>query len=80
MNIKILLFGVTRDIIGDSTLDIEISDSQNVGDMMKELKTRFPDLNRLKSLLVAVNNEYAEEDKILNQSDEIALIPPVSGG
>jgi len=80
MNIKILLFGVTRDIIGDSTLDIEISDSQSVGDMMKELKTRFPDLNRLNSLLVAVNNEYAEEDKILNQSDEIALIPPVSGG
>lgn len=80
MNIKILLFGVTRDIIGDSILDIEISDSQSVGDMMKELKTRFPDLNRLNSLLVAVNNEYAEEDKILNQSDEIALIPPVSGG
>lgn len=80
MNIKILLFGVTRDIIGDSILDIEISDNQSVGDMMKELKTRFPDLNRLKSLLVAVNNEYAEEDKILNQSDEIALIPPVSGG
>ena len=80
MHIKILLFGVTRDIVGNSILDIRISDGQNVGEMMEELKSRFPELNKLNSLLVAVNSEYADEDKILTQSDEIALIPPVSGG
>jgi molybdopterin synthase sulfur carrier subunit len=80
MDIKILLFGVTRDIVGNSILDIQISDGQNVGEMMEELKSRFPEFNNLNSLLVAVNSEYADEDKILTQSDEIALIPPVSGG
>ncbi|NNF20741.1 MAG: molybdopterin converting factor subunit 1 [Saprospiraceae bacterium] len=80
MNIKILLFGVTRDMIGESTLDIQVSEGQNVGEMLEDLKTRFPELSKLRSLLVAVNDEYAEEGKVLNQSDEIALIPPVSGG
>ena len=80
MNVKILLFGVTRDIVGDSTLEMDISDGHNVGEMMKELKIRFPKFSDLNSLLVAVNSEYAEEDMILNHSDEIALIPPVSGG
>ncbi|RYF62770.1 MAG: MoaD/ThiS family protein, partial [Cytophagaceae bacterium] len=39
-----------------------------------------PALTGVKSILVAVNSEYAEPDTLLNPSDEIALIPPVSGG
>ena len=80
MILKILLFGVTRDIVGGSNLDIQIPDGQNVGGMMKELKTLYPEFSKLKSLLVAVNNDYADEDMVLTQNDEIALIPPVSGG
>ena len=80
MNVKILFFGITKDIVGDSTLEMVISDGDNVGEMMKELRIRFPRLEDLNSLLVAVNSEYAKEDMILNNSDEIALIPPVSGG
>jgi molybdopterin synthase sulfur carrier subunit len=40
----------------------------------------YPNLKGLKSLLIAVNNEYAEDSVELLESDEIALIPPVSGG
>jgi len=45
-----------------------------------ELKTNYPKLKDIKSLLVAVNSEYAESNLVLSENDEIALIPPVSGG
>ncbi len=79
MTFDILLFGITKDIIGDSpyTLDIE---EATVGDLRKKLMTDFPKLEGLKSLLIAVNSEYATDDILLKKNDEIALIPPVSGG
>lgn len=80
MNIKILLFGITRDIIGNSTLSLTVPRDQNVGSMLRELKSRYPAFNELTSLLVAVNSEYADEKLVLKENDEIALIPPVSGG
>ena len=42
--------------------------------------SRFPKFKELSSLLVAVNDEYAEPGKVLYGNEEIALIPPVSGG
>lgn len=80
MNIKVLLFGVTRDIVGSSTLEMVLPEDQSVGALMLSIRTQYPAFNDLNSLLVAVNSEYADESQILNQNDEIALIPPVSGG
>lgn len=80
MNIKILLFGVTRDIVGNSSIVIEVGEHESVGSMMKQIRTRYPAFDELKSLMVAVNSEYAEDTQILTNKDEIALIPPVSGG
>ena len=80
MNIRILLFGVARDIVGDTTIDIEVQENENVGAIMTRLRSSYPAFNDLKSLMVAVNSEYADESQIINNSDEIALIPPVSGG
>ena len=80
MKIEILLFGVTRDIVGNSKLIIDIEKNNKVGDMMTKLKKEYPDFDNLKSLLVAVNNEYALDHQLLNENDEVALIPPVSGG
>jgi|TARA_R110000764_G_scaffold26429_4_gene62719 molybdopterin synthase sulfur carrier subunit len=51
---------------------------------VKELKDylgkMYPELKKLSSLAVAVNNSYANDDTIIDNFDEIALIPPVSGG
>jgi molybdopterin converting factor small subunit len=44
------------------------------------LSSQFPKLDKLNSLFIAVNQEYAADDKAILVSDEIALIPPVSGG
>ena len=79
----ILLFGITRDIVGQSS--ISLSDSQasglrTVGDLKLHLQNSYPRLEQLSSLAVAVNSNYAEEEELINSFDEIALIPPVSGG
>ena len=79
----VLLFGVTRDIVGAGSLEISPSESQNlhtVKDLKEHLKTGYPQLRELSSLAIAVNQTYARDAEPIRQTDEIALIPPVSGG
>ena len=76
---KIIAFGITKELLGGREASIEIN-GQTVGALRTALNERFPQLLNLRSLLIAVNNDYADEDVLLSPSDEIALIPPVSGG
>jgi len=76
---KIKAFGITKDFLGGKDTVIEIK-GQTVGDLRAELNERYPQLLGLRSLYIAVNSDYAEEDRTLEVTDEIALIPPVSGG
>jgi len=82
----ILLFGITKEIIGSSTLSIPSSSefgtrgSKTVKDLKDYLGKIYPELKKLSSLAVAVNNSYAVDNTIIDNFDEIALIPPVSGG
>jgi molybdopterin synthase sulfur carrier subunit len=80
MNLTIALFGIAREMVGQSTLALEMPPEQSVGGLLAHLRTTYPALNELRSLAVAVNNEYAQPDDRLHERDEIALIPPVSGG
>lgn len=82
---KILLFGITKHIVGDTSLSISssIRESHGISDvssLTKYLCDRYPGLDELSSLAVAVNNSYAFGDTPVGEQDEIALIPPVSGG
>lgn len=80
---RVLLFGVTREIVGNDSLDVSdfyTENPQSVAELKSYLSKLYPDLNKLSSLAIAVNSEYAEADVILSQNDEVALIPPVSGG
>ena len=76
---KIKAFGITRDILGGKEMVIE-AEVGTVAGLRQYLDRHYPELQGLKSLLIAVNSSYAEENQPLNESDEIALIPPVSGG
>ena len=82
----ILLFGGTKDIVGSPALSIPTSSvsGKSIPKTVKELKAflgnTYPELNKLSSLAVAVNNNYAKDGDTINSYDEIALIPPVSGG
>ncbi|GAA4381018.1 molybdopterin converting factor subunit 1 [Hymenobacter koreensis] len=80
MNLAIALFGITREIVGSSTLQLDVPAGQSVAELLAQLQRTYPALGQLSSLAVAVNNEYAQPDARLHERDEIALIPPVSGG
>ena len=80
MDINLKLFGITREIFGKSEEKIVLNEKITVSTFLQNLKNQYPALADLSSILVAVNNEYAESDMILADRDEVALIPPVSGG
>ncbi|NQZ43535.1 MAG: MoaD/ThiS family protein [Flavobacteriaceae bacterium] len=83
---NVLLFGVTKDIIGSPSLSIPTAGfngkgaPKNVGELRRHLYNSYPGLEALSSLAIAVNNSYADDGTSINSYDEIALIPPVSGG
>ena len=80
MKLNLLLFGITRDIMGESPLIYEVPPGTTTSQLMDQLQQHYPALNDLRSVLLAVNNAYGQSEQILNENDEIALIPPVSGG
>lgn len=77
--ISVKLFGIAKDIVGSSTLNIE-QELSTVDDLLSYLKSKYPAFKELTSLLVAINDEYADTVAEINSGDEVALIPPVSGG
>lgn len=80
MEITLKLFGITKDIYGKTEDIIKLEGKPSVSVFLENMKIKFPGLADLSSILVAVNNEYAEPDMVLADNDEVALIPPVSGG
>ncbi|WP_026463169.1 MoaD/ThiS family protein [Adhaeribacter aquaticus] len=80
MQVKIALFGITKEIIGSSKLKYELGENADVNNLLERLKADYPALQNLNSLLIAINDEYAQAEQVLSEQDEIALIPPVCGG
>ncbi|MCU0347538.1 MAG: MoaD/ThiS family protein [Saprospiraceae bacterium] len=80
MKISLLSFGIAKDITGQRFLDVELPSPATVGDLRSVLVKQFPRLSELASVRLAVNSEYADESVFLSENDEVALIPPVSGG
>ena len=80
MNVTILAFGIAKDIFGGSSVRVEVKDAAITNDLKQQLESAYPRLKQLSSYMVAVNNEYASGNEAINATDEIAIIPPVSGG
>lgn len=76
---KVKSFGITKDIVGDRYTTIE-TDAVTVGELRSWLVVKYPELLQLRSLFIAVNQNYADDSQNINENDEIVLIPPVSGG
>lgn len=79
MKVNVLAFGIAKDIFGGSSVTAELN-GNTTADLKRSLETRYPRLKQLASYMVAVNNEYALDESVLKEQDEIAIIPPVSGG
>jgi molybdopterin synthase catalytic subunit len=81
MQVRILFFGVLKNIVGKSEDVIELSEGASVRDLLVCYESKIPQLKAsLPSLALAVNQQYVGPDVMLKADDEIALLPPVSGG
>ena len=80
MTMNILGFGIVKDIFGSAAIHADLPDNETIGDLRQILENKYPRLKQLKSYLVAKDNEYADMNDILLPNNEIAIIPPVSGG
>ena len=76
MNVRLILFAGLRQAAGFKRETVSLPEAATVGDL---LESRLPDfLDR--TFYVAVNEEFAQRDTVLHDGDEVALLPPVSGG
>ncbi len=80
MEINVLAFGIAKDIFGGSTAVAELPNDATVSNLRYLLEQRYPRLKQLATYMIAVNNEYALDGDTIHERDEIAIIPPVSGG
>ncbi|MFS0774624.1 molybdopterin converting factor subunit 1 [Neobacillus sp. 3P2-tot-E-2] len=75
---KVLFFAHLRDAVGEEFLKIDAS-GKTVAELKAELVRNY-NLSKLDSVMTAVNEEFAQDDEVIQDGDEIAFIPPVSGG
>ncbi len=81
MRVRVLFFGILKDLAGKSSDSLDLPDGALVRDLLEHYASRVPRVREaLASLAVAVNQRYAGVETELRSDDEVALLPPVSGG
>jgi sulfur-carrier protein len=79
MIVKLKLFAYLRETLGPEEEEVDIRDGEKVGDLWNRFKRKIPGDKDFR-VLFAVNGEYVGGDRELEEGDEVAFIPPVSGG
>jgi molybdopterin converting factor subunit 1 len=81
MRVTVRLFARLRDIAGTAELAREIAPGATIGDLWQDLTGDYPELvPYARSISSAVNADYARMTHVLRAGDEVAFLPPVSGG
>ena len=80
MRVTVKAFGISRDIIGESTVQIDLPDNSTVADLKSYLQDTYPEFVKLTSLNIGINESYAADIQEITHNDEVVIIPPVSGG
>lgn len=79
MEVTVRLFATYREAVGSAELHWEIDEGASVGDLWRELREAYPNMPQIRPA-AAINAEYARLDETLQAGDEVAFLPPVSGG
>jgi molybdopterin converting factor subunit 1 len=81
MRVTVRLFARLRDIAGAAELSRDLASGATIGDLWRQLAGEFPELARYeRSISTAINADYARMDSPVGDGDEVAFLPPVSGG
>ena len=79
--VKVLFFARLREVVGSHELSLSLEIPASISQLLDTLEQNYPALKEMRPIIrVGVNQEYVLEDIELKDGDEIALIPPVSGG
>lgn len=81
MQVRVLFFGVLKDLTGRSIETLTLPERSTAGDVLEHYEREVPALQgALSSIAVSVNQKYADLEEVLSTGDEVGLLPPVSGG
>ena len=81
IRVTVLFFGRLKDIVGSAEDSIEVGDAATIEQLFDLYVARYPELAKYRSSVVASRNqEFAAWDTLLRSGDEVAFLPPVSGG
>jgi len=81
MRVKVLFFGMLKDIVGAAEDEITVSDGAQLRSIFEHYAGRFPRLEQMSaSIVLARNHEFSEGSACVTDGDEVAFLPPVSGG
>lgn len=80
--LMVKFFAYSRELVGKDTIKLKLKDKiTTVRDLRKIIMEMYPSLSSMsKGFFVAVNHKLADDDTIISQLDEVAVLPPVSGG
>lgn len=81
MQIQLLFFASFRELLGTGEMTISLAEGTSISGLVAELRGRGEPFGSLPGFpVVAVNQEYSADDRVLVDGDEVAFIPPVAGG
>ena len=81
VSVRVLFFGAAREMAGSAEMEFQLRAPASAASAFEEVLARYPELRGFgRSLLFAVNQEYARPEMEVREGDELAVFPPVSGG
>jgi molybdopterin synthase catalytic subunit len=81
MRVNILLFATLKDLAGEARFSLDLPESATIADARRILGERHPRMAKnLETAIAALNREFAFPEELINEGDEVAFFPPVSGG
>jgi MoaE-MoaD fusion protein len=81
MQVRVLFFGILKDLVGCSTESVELPEGARLKELLAHYAGKYPRVcEMLPSVALSVNQEYSAGERTLRSGDEVAILPPVSGG
>ena len=81
VRVRVLFFGRLKDIVGHPEESLDLADASTIEELFARYAAHLPELAKYRSSVVASRNrEFAAWDTLIHSGDEVAFLPPVSGG
>jgi len=81
MRVRVKCFAWAREVTGEDEIELDVPEGGTVKELRNSLGEKFPPFaQKMESIAVSINQEFAGDSQVFSAGDELALIPPISGG